>query len=145
MTDAPLSEVSKSLFAAMQQTNQILVEALFPGRIVQLALAAERRVVQALLEYDDGDRTSLTISAQFFTPYVLAAVAHSSFLLMRIHSITDELLSDVDTDGPCQGDLSEGMYCNMPGFVGWNADPADEQERAKVELQDHLGGGGKVQ
>ncbi len=130
----------------MQETNQILTQTLFPGKVIQLWLIAERRMVCALIEYDDHERTNLTISAQFFTPYVLAAVAHSSFLLMRIHSVSEVALDNHDPDDPVQPDFSEGIYCNLPGYLGENANRlADEQERAQSELQDHVVGGGRVQ
>lgn len=127
-----LTDAQASLGAIMDQANAILRNQFFPGRIIQISLIAERRIVEAIVRHDDGYRHWSYIAAIFANPVTLAASCYTDFIANRFHSITSTILPDFKPEDHTATDMSDGFYLNAPGYTGEAANPIDE-ELAAVE------------
>jgi hypothetical protein len=136
----PLSPSEIDLINVAKAANEILRGHFFPGQITKVSLDAERRVIVALITYDDGQLYNVFCSAIFANPLVLAACVHSSFLITRIHWIGEQLLDSwEDPKAEGEADMGDAFALTLNGErLDLAADEGDASEPATDEQRRRL-------
>lgn len=116
------------LIEIMNDTNRMLRHAMIPAQVIHLNTAADQRVYEARVEWDDGHRQWVWSAIAFGGAVSLANCIVTTHLLQRVESVVDDVCPD--TEDEYRNPYIQRHTVTMPGH---DLDPATGEDIEDAE------------
>lgn len=138
-----LTNRQQQLVYLLVEANRLLTSALFPGRIDQIAVTAESRMLRLCIRYDDCEATDSHFhtwtATQLASPETVATAALNHFLLMRNAYTATDAFGEHIYDGAPEGTefdpISQVASARLPETEGLCPVYLEEVEEEEIAHQ----------
>lgn len=120
---APLPPLLDRLIEIIADTNRMLRQAMIPAQVIHLNTAADQRVYEARVEWDDGHRQWVWSAISFGGAVSLANCIVTTHLLQRVESVVEDVCPE--TEDEYRNPYIQRHTATMPGH---GLDPATGED-----------------